>query len=284
MSARFLLLGTSLLLCACATAQENPNYQHSTKYGQGQTQVADNVYPQSQTNVGATQVNSPAIHTPGAQTHAATSQTGITHTHAMASGHSTTPAHAIDTDHGNAGYVGNEGVMIRADHPATQAASPTERAYNSDQMQGTPGYEMMRAQNETVQPQTQTHPSYPAPRAPVYEAAPAPTYTPYAPQAAPTPTAPRQVEYDYGENLRGDDNTQMQPMVPAYQSTNDQSRTGTAANIGTGLSYIVREGDTIYSLSRRLCAPMGDITAANGIGGDYAIAIGQTLYLPTSRC
>lgn len=271
MSARFLLLGTSLLLASCATAQENPNYQHSTKYGQGQTQVADNVYSQPdastiQTPSATMPANYPATSTNGAQTHVATSQTGVTHTHAVGSGHSMTPAHAIDTPHSNAGYVGNEGAMIQADHPDTQAASPTERAYNSGQMQGTPGYEMMRAQGDAVQ--TQTHPSYPAPRAPVYEAAPAPTYTPYTPPAAPTPAAPRQVQYDYGENLRAD----------------GQIQTGTAANIGMGLSYVVQAGDTVYSLSRRLCAPMGDITTANGIGGDYAIAIGQTLYLPNSRC
>lgn len=258
MSARFLLLGTSLLLASCATAQENPNYQHSTKYGQGQTQVADNVYSQPQAPMSqaqsTTQANYPATQ-------------------------------AIDAPHSNAGYIGNEGVMIRADHPAAQAASPTERAYNSGQMQGTPGYEMMRAQgNAEQQVQPQTHPSYPAPRAPVYEAAPAPAYTPYAPPAAPTPLAPRQVEYDYGENLRADENTQFQPTAPTYNYAGDQTRTGTAANIGTGLSYVVKEGDTIYSLSRRLCAPMGDITTVNGIGGDYAIAIGQTLSLPNSRC
>jgi LysM repeat protein len=262
MSARLLLLGTSLLLAACATTQENPNYQHSTKYGQGQTQVAENVYSQPQTQM---------------------SQSRSTATNAN---YLANPD--VDTAPSGTGYIGNEGVTVRADRPAALAASPTERAYNSAQMQGTPGYEMMRAQSYSGQAynvgQSQTHPSYPAPRAPVYEAAPAPAYTPYTPPAAPTPLAPRQVEYDYGDNLRADGNTQAQPTAPRNDYAPNQARTGTAANIGTGLSYNVGEGDTVYSLARRLCVPMDEIMTANGIGGDFAIAIGQTLYLPNSRC
>jgi LysM repeat protein len=268
MSARFLLLGTSLLLVACATAQENPNYQHSTKYGQGQTQVAENGYSQPQ---------APETR----QTQMPQSRSAATNANYLA-----TPD--VDTAPNGTGYLGNEGVTQRADQPAAQASSPTEQAYNSGQMQGTPGYEMMRAQSHAVQEnnsgQLQTHPSYPAPRAPVYTETPAPAYTPYTPPAAPTPVAPRQVEYDYGDNLRADENTRAQPIAPRDNYAPNQTRTGTAANIGTGLSYIVREGDTVYSLARRLCAPMDEIMTTNAIGGDFAIAIGQTLLLPNSRC
>ncbi|MGB3456865.1 MAG: LysM domain-containing protein, partial [Litorimonas sp.] len=59
---------------------------------------------------------------------------------------------------------------------------------------------------------------------------------------------------------------------------------GTAASVAVGQTYVVQPGDTVYSLSRRLCAPIGEVMSANGIGGDFAISIGQTLVLPTSRC
>lgn len=241
MSARFLLLGTSILLASCATAQENPNYQHSTKYGSGQTQVADNGF--------APQNTTPRTQTAGTQT---------------------API--------NTGYVGNEGVTLAGVNPDQPTTSPTERAYDSNQMQGTPGYEMMRAQ--------QAEDGYSASPAPTYQSAPAPDYTPYTPPVA-TPlaaTGPREISYDYGDNVSGTDTGLNQPAAPSYDQMIGQGRTGTAANIATGQSYVVREGDTIYSLSRRLCTPIADITTANAIGGDYAIAIGQTLSLPNSRC
>ncbi|MGJ8560270.1 MAG: LysM peptidoglycan-binding domain-containing protein [Litorimonas sp.] len=251
MSARLLLLGSAFLLASCATAQENPNYQYSSKYGQ--TQVADNTF--------ANPVMTPPVQTAGPQSTRTDAQTYTAGTR-------------MGSDFQNTGYVGNEGVTLAtsqsAQQPPQPTTSPTERAYNSSQMQGTPGYEMMRAQQQ----------------ADGYSPAPAPDYTPYTPPVA-TPmaaTGPRQITYDYGDNVSLSDTGSNQPSGPSYDQMSDRGRTGTAANIGTGQSYMVREGDTIYSLARRLCTPMTEITTANGIGGDYAIAIGQTLSLPNSRC
>lgn len=42
----------------------------------------------------------------------------------------------------------------------------------------------------------------------------------------------------------------------------------------------VREGDTLYSLSRRFNVPMGDLMAANRLPNER-IAVGQTLVIPT---
>ncbi|GHB00432.1 hypothetical protein GCM10009069_24030 [Algimonas arctica] len=282
MSARLLLLGTSILLASCATAQENPNYQHSTKYGVSQTQVATNgtITPNTtprvqtasaQTDPRVMQTADPQTSSQyGAPTHHAGTQTNVTHTHAMGADHHLSAPHAIESDHIQTGYVGNEGVTLAAANPAPPQTSPTERAYNSNQMQGTPGYEMMRAQQSADD----------------YSAAPAPEYTPYTPPLAtpPAATGPRQITYDYGDNVSVSDTGSNRSSGPSYDQMSDQGRTGTAANIATGQSYMVREGDTVYSLSRRLCAPMADITTANAIGGDYAISIGQTLYLPNSRC
>lgn len=251
MSARLLLLGSAFLLASCATAQENPHYQYSSKYGQ--TQVADNAYP--------TPVMTPQVQTAGTQSVRTGAQTYTAGT-------------MTGSDQPHTGYLGNEGATLTAAQSAQQSAqpttSPTERAYNSNQMQGTPGYEMMRAQQDAA--------------APTYQAAPAPDYTPYTAPAAPVANAPREVTYDYGDNLRTDETGPTRQTVPNYEQMNDMGRSGTAVNVPTGQSYRVREGDTIYSLARRLCTPMADITTANAIGGDYAIAIGQTLYLPNSRC
>jgi hypothetical protein len=301
MSARLLLIGSAFLAASCATAQENPNYQHSSKYGQ--TQVADNGYasPYQSSQVRAEQVQTAgasstqaAVYSDnlnqfdpqtGAQTysagttqslihtHATRSGRSLTHTHAMEPGHSNAPAHTVDSGQVNSAYVGNEGTMIQATHPIENNTSPTERSYDTNQMQGTPGYEMMRAQQQAAP-------------TPSYQPGPTPDYTPYTPPiaAAPAPRNPQPVTYDYGQNIVVTENAPSQQQVPNYEGSYDRGRVGTAANIGTGQSYIVRQGDTVYSLSRRLCASIPEITAPNGIDGSYAISIGQTLYLPTSRC
>jgi LysM repeat protein len=259
MSARLLLIGSAFLVASCATVQENPNYQHSTKYGADQTQVADNSYHAPNTT--------PRVQTAGAQTN----QQAIYSADPQTSIYYGDPVHHAGTQtattHTNTGYLGNEGVTIAATHPDQPTTSPTERAYNSNQMQGTPGYEMMRAQQD----------------AGGYSATPAPEYA----SPAATPPAipgPRQIAYDYGDNVSRNDGVASQSSVPSYDQMREQGRSGTAASVATGQSYMVREGDTIYSLSRRLCTPIADITTPNAIGGDFAIAIGQTLNLPASRC
>jgi len=259
MSARILFIASALMAASCATAQENPNYQHSSKYGQ--TQMAGTTY-------------SAPIST---QLQPLTASTE----------YSSGQTHTADSNLHTGGYVGNEGTLVPAAHPAPVTNSPTERAYDTNRMQGTPGYEMMRAQQET----TNTHPSYPAAPAPVqtYQPAPAPTYTPYvapmpAPQTAPAPRRPQPVPYDYGQNMIVTENAPARPRAPGYDQSYDRGYAGTAANVATGQSYVVRQGDTVYSLARRLCTPMAELMAPNAIGGDYAISIGQTLYLPQSRC
>ena len=137
------------------------------------------------------------------------------------------------------------------------STSPTEQAYNADQMVGTPGYEMMRAQA-------------------AQQAAPAPQ-----PQPMPAPTTqvagPREVTYDYAQNIIGQ-------TTPAPTTIDAPPVPSTAVNVPTGYSYVVQPGDTVYSLSRSLCVAITDITVPNGIGSDYAISIGQSLTLPSNRC
>lgn len=295
MSARILLIGSAFLVASCATAQENPNYQYSSKYGT--TQVANNAGALPQ-GVGQ-QSTTGNVYSANAQTNVTHTHAGdgVTHAHPMEAGHSLTQGHAIQSSQmntgyvtqsdqtRNTGYVGNEGTMIQAAHPIENNASPTEGAYDASRMQGTPGYEMMRAQ------QNNAAPAYPTAPAPLHPNAPAPDYTPYVPpvtaqQTAPAPFAagPRPIPYDYSQNMVANDTAPTRQTVPNYNQSYDRGQAGIAANIGTGQSYVVRQGDTVYGLSRRLCAPIPEITSPNGIDGSYKISIGQTLTLPNSRC
>ncbi|MEM7729889.1 MAG: LysM domain-containing protein [Pseudomonadota bacterium] len=226
MSARFMMTGSVLLLAACSTVPNNPNYEYSSKYGQPGTDVVQTVQAEP-----------------------------------MAA-----PAPAP--------------MVVTAAHPY-EPVSPTAQAFDADRMTGTPGYEAMMAQNAPIQnPPVQPAPVplYAAPQA-SSQPAPVPLYA--APQtAAPAPGGAREVTYDYGQNMIVSETGRAVAAAP----TQAAPLPGTAANIAVGQSYVVQPGDTVYSLSRRLCAPIGEIMTANGIGGNFAISIGQTLSLPNSRC
>ncbi len=51
-----------------------------------------------------------------------------------------------------------------------------------------------------------------------------------------------------------------------------------------GTTHTVVQKDTVYSLSRKVCASVEEVQSMNGIDGSYAIKIGQTLRLPRSKC
>ena len=207
MSARILTLSAALILGACSTVQENPNYQYSSKYEQSTT--------------------APTVQMAG--------YTTMTPTHAQAT---------IEP-------VTQNSATIVASHEGIQTTSPTEQAYNADTIQGTPGYAILMAEEAQAQQQA-TPPGS-------------------VPQVMPQTRAdPQPVTYDYAQNIIVTD--EPSPM------------TGTAANVPTVWNYTVQPGDTVYSLSRRLCTPISEIVVANGISSDFGINIGQTLNLPASRC
>ena len=153
-------------------------------------------------------------------------------------------------------YQENAPVQVASTAPATvpvvfeapAAISETEAAFDADTMEGTPGYAIMVEDN-------------------------APTSAPVPAPVAATQGGPRAVAYDYSDNvIIADADTPVQPTevrrIPAPMAG----------------GYTVVPGDTVYSISRRLCVGVGEVTAPNAIGADYAIQIGQTLNLPASRC
>jgi len=82
------------------------------------------------------------------------------------------------------------------------------------------------------------------------------------------------VEYDYSENI-----VSTAASAPAHRG---QTQIQTLS--GATQQHIVRQGDTVYSLSKNLCAGIDEVQNLNNLGDDFAIRIGDNLTLPTSRC
>jgi len=81
------------------------------------------------------------------------------------------------------------------------------------------------------------------------------------------------VDYDYSENI-----------VSANTfTTPEYSETRILGGSGYSVHSII-EGDTVYSLARRNCVGVNDIQSINGLNSNFAIKIGGSLKLPTSRC
>lgn len=51
-----------------------------------------------------------------------------------------------------------------------------------------------------------------------------------------------------------------------------------------GEIYIVQEGDTAWSLSRKVCATTGQIRQINNLEGDFLIKAGEAIRLPANQC
>ncbi|MEE9347912.1 MAG: LysM peptidoglycan-binding domain-containing protein, partial [Robiginitomaculum sp.] len=60
--------------------------------------------------------------------------------------------------------------------------------------------------------------------------------------------------------------------------------TSIPASAPKGTTYIVQEGDTAWSLSRKSCSSPQDIRALNSLEGDFLIKAGEAILLPASSC
>ena len=96
--------------------------------------------------------------------------------------------------------------------------------------------------------------------------------------------APRNIETaSVGASPRAyDPNARWQQPAPITTGSTGQSPNGYAAPPNQYAPNIVevREGDTLFSLSRRYNVPVGDLVAANRLPSER-IAIGQRLVIPT---
>jgi LysM repeat protein len=88
-------------------------------------------------------------------------------------------------------------------------------------------------------------------------------------------------DYDYSDNVVSANNTVHRDHGPVLEETRAVQSVYTNQ---PSANYVVSSGDTVYNISRRLCVNVEEVQAPNGLGNDFAIDIGQALYLPPSRC
>lgn len=147
MSARILTLGAALLLGACSTVQENPNYQYSSKYGAPET--APNVQLASQTTIEPTYAK--ATIEPVTE-----GSTTIVATHA--GGQSTSPteqAYNADAMEGTPGYA----IFVAEDAQAQPVAPAPQAAPQSAPVTGPKPITYDYAQNIIVTDEPAARPS-----------------------------------------------------------------------------------------------------------------------------
>lgn len=131
--------------------------------------------------------------------------------------------------------------------------SPTDTEFTSITETGTPGYQVM--QSQTVD---------------MYEAV---VTTPAETPAMQTISGAREISYDYAANT----------VAVSADTVAMPSETRLLAGSYYG-SHTVKEGDTVYSLSRKHCVGINDIQSLNNLDAGYSINIGDTLQLPASNC
>jgi len=314
-------------LTACATSQENPNYQYSSKYkGEGATtthasytQPATTTYASTNPSTITSTTNHKCLNketnrellggaiggTVGAiagkkligGTKGTTKGTIIGAGLGGAAGYGIadktidcdpiqtvaqpaptyTPAPTTSTypsqTYGQVSAPAPAPVITTAPAPV---AAPTDQLYAGQSTSGTPGYEAIHgtAPAPIGQPQEITQ---------AQEIAQAPDAGPTqgvtqtisgVVMMASTPTA-QSVNYDYSDNIISA-NAEATPQYPT------ETRIMSASPMSG--AYQVRQGDTVYSLARRLCVGVSEIQSANGLNASYNIQIGQSLSLPASRC
>jgi len=286
MRALFLASLSAVLLSACLTSQENPNYEHSTVYR------GDSVSSTQYASASSQQANVPSVDISNARYDSATQQyvfsdqaVTLSASHQQPTTYETAPVYAHSAPEIPAlppsFDVTNNTVAAPTTHvaaaPAVVAApsssftttttgsvtdfapAPTDSAFASQEVTGTPGF--MALQQSQQQPVAHAEI---APQLPEIQD------VPYAPlRAAGTP-----VPYDYSRNL-----------VTADAVTTGQQIPETVRVLqGASQNYIVQPGDTVYSLSRKTCVGVSVIQSMNGIGADFGINIGQSITLPASVC
>ncbi len=83
-----------------------------------------------------------------------------------------------------------------------------------------------------------------------------------------------------GQSLRIPSGGQAAGFAPAPASAPAQSTYG-APQQQVGTSYIVRPGDTLYSISRRSGVPVSAIARQNGLNAPYRLSVGTQLSIPS---
>ena len=283
MSTRLIILSSiaATVLTACATNQENPYYKYSSQYKTApvttvaqassvvhtapvtyeavgyETVSHDNAQPVTYTRVNHECLKSEKNHellgaglggTIGAI--AGKKLIGGTKGAVIGAGLGGTAGYGIGDKVVN---CDPEPVVMMQSAPIVSSAyvSPTDTEFATISETGTPGYQVLQAQ--TIE-------------AEMPAAAMNAQLNPYA-------TTAQEVSYDYEANT----------ISASTAAIAGPSEIRILEATGYG-SHIVKDGDTVYSLSRKLCVGVGDIQSLNNLNANYGINIGDQLQLPASRC
>lgn len=277
-----LAISSAILLAACATNQENPYYKYSSQYKDAPvTTVA-----QASNAIQAAPVSyeAPGYETVSYEASQPATYTRVNHeclksekNHELIGAGLGGTLGAIAGKKliggtkgavigaglgGTAGYgIGDkvvncdpEPVVTRQAVPVVSSAyvSPTDTEFATISATGTPGYQVMQAQTVEI---------YDTPSAAM------------SLQGQAYGSAAQEVSYDYKANT----------IDASAAATPVPSETRVLGGTGYG-GHIVKDGDTVYSLSRKLCVSVSDIQTLNNLDSNYGINIGDPLQLPASRC
>jgi len=156
------------------------------------------------------------------------------------------------------GYTQGYTQSYAQDHTQGTYVAPTDAEFPAISEQGTPGYQVLQAQSEQyIAPMAQSLPSHEATTI-------ASSSSVYRSQ---------RVSYDYAPNTVS--------AVAETAPTQSESRYLSSGAYG---SHVVKQGDTVYSLSRKLCVGVDEVQSLNNLNDGYGIRIGDNLQLPTPRC
>lgn len=273
-------------MTACATNQENPYYKYSSQYKNAPvTTVAQASGPVQTAPVSYETVSSAAL---GPATYTRVNHeclkseknhellgAGIGGTIGAIAGEKLiggTKGTLIGAGLGGAAGYGIGDKAVNCDPEpivTTQSApivsqayiSPTDTEFATISDTGTPGYQVLQAQTQTPEVSQEASQE-------VYSVA-----IPAIPDGTGQYAGAQEVSYDYGSNI----------ITASAASSAVNSETRSLNTTGYG-AHVVKEGDTVYSLSRKLCVGVNDIQGLNNLNANYGINIGDQLQLPASRC
>lgn len=294
MALRQLLIISPFLfaLAGCETAQENPNYKYSSTYGNNAPQaLAQNsrhpdqlqtAAPVRYVNTVPTQQAAPIVQTSSqtfssqninpqpALSHVSTgssigaSTSTATYTRVDAScldGHiacqpvsipATTQQAVIAPPYNPAAQDGGANNYIFAAHesaPTTHAVAATE--YTPSLTENAYSGDSVGTPGYEIFRQSQAQNNSPAP----IQSAPVPSQLAAAPQQPIHPVVQPKVAPEWPQ---------------AYTALGNQ--------------YVVKSGDTVYSLSRSVCSSVSEMQSLNSLDGNFTIKVGQIIQIPASTC
>lgn len=283
----------AILLAGCATAQENPNYQYSTKYN-GSSPYTQSASSPSQgvtpTQASYSTQSAPIVYNSQPVYQANYPQAGqpvYTQVNHECLARETNRELIGGAIGGTAGAFagkeligGTKGVVAGAVLGGAVGYGIGDKSINCDPVpvsQPSQPYYSQQSAQPTVYATPQTG-SIVIPSTDDYygETVGTPGYEALS-NVAPTPVAAPQPSYT----------TSQERYVPSQApiATRSQEFYPSAVPGSNGtLLHTVVQNDTVYSLSRRLCSSVSEIQTLNNLAPSFDIQIGQTLRLPASRC